>query len=249
VTEAEWLECSDPQKMLKLLRGKASDRKLRLFACACCRRIWRHLEDERSRQAVEVAERYADGHASDEELADAEDAAGDANCDGMGAASAAVPPASADAYEAASALADPDYTLYDNFLDAVYHQWDASCGDYYTGKEKAGSTAPRKLSVEREIGRVAKARIEAERGAQAALLRDIFGNPFRLVALDPSWRKPSVVKLARTIYDKRAFDRLPKLADALEKSGCDNADLLAHCRQPGEHVRGCRAVDLLLGKE
>jgi hypothetical protein len=249
MTEQDWLACTDPQKMLEFLRGKVSDRKLRLFACACCRRIWHHFEDKRSRRAVEVAERYADGHASDEELADAEDAAGDANCDGMGAASAAVPPASEDAYDAASALADPDYTLYDNFLDAVYHQWDASCGDYYTGKEKTGSTAPRKPSVEREISRVAKARIEAERGAQAMLLRDIFGNPFRPVVLDPSWRKPNVTKLAKSVYDKRAFDRLPVLADALVKAGCENADILHHCRQGREHVRGCWVVDVLLGKE
>ena len=248
MTEAEWLECTDPQPMLEFLRGKVSDRKLRLFAVGCCRRIWRHFEDKRSRRAVEVAERYADGLASDEELDEAEDAAGDANCDGMGAASAAVPPASADAYDAASALADPDYTLYDHFLDAVYHQWDASCGDYYTGKEKVGSTASREPSVEREIGRVAKARIGAERGAQARLLRDTFGNPLHPVAFDASWLKPDVTKLAKTMYDQRAFDRLPELADALAEARCDDAEVLAHCREPGEHVRGCWLVDLILGK-
>jgi len=58
-----------------------------------------------------------------------------------------------------------------------------------------------------------------------------------------------VVKLAESIYDERAFDRMPILADALEEAGCANADILAHCRQPGEHVRGCWAVDLILGKE
>ena len=249
MTEAEWLTGTDPQPMLEFLRGKVSDRKLRLFAVGCCRRIWRHFEDKRSRRAVEVAERYADGLASDEELDEAEDAAGDANCDGMGAASAAVPPASADAYDAASALADPDYTLYDHFLDAVYHQWDASCGDYYTGKEKVGSTASREPSVEREITRVAKARIGAERGAQATLLRDIFGNPFRPVTVDPSWLTRTVTALAKGIYHKPAFDRLPVLAEALEEAGCHDPDILAHCRRPGEHVRGCWVVDLILGKE
>ena len=58
-----------------------------------------------------------------------------------------------------------------------------------------------------------------------------------------------MVKLAQGIYDDRAFDRMPVLADALEEAGCYDADILAHCRQPGEHVRGCWVVDLLLGKE
>ena len=56
-------------------------------------------------------------------------------------------------------------------------------------------------------------------------------------------------KLARTIYDDRRFDLLPILADALEEAGCGDAEILAHCRGPGPHVRGCWAVDLVLGKE
>jgi len=55
-------------------------------------------------------------------------------------------------------------------------------------------------------------------------------------------------QIAQAIYDERDFDRLPILADALEDAGCDNTDLLNHCRQPGDHVRGCWAVDLVLGK-
>ena len=92
----------------------------------------------------------------------------------------------------------------------------------------------------------------AERKAQAALLRDILGNPFRPTAIDPgvlSWSDGTVAHLARSIYDERAFDRMPILADALEGAGCDNADILAHCRAPGEHVRGCWVVDLVLGKK
>jgi hypothetical protein len=69
MTEAEWLECTEPEKMLAHLRARASGRKLRLFGCACCRRIWHWLWDERSRQAVEVSERYADGRATKKELA------------------------------------------------------------------------------------------------------------------------------------------------------------------------------------
>ncbi|OAI55152.1 hypothetical protein AYO44_00105 [Planctomycetaceae bacterium SCGC AG-212-F19] len=77
----------------------------------------------------------------------------------------------------------------------------------------------------------------------------IFGSlPYRSVAVDPAWRTGNVVALAQTIYDERPFDRMPILADALEDAGCTSADVLDHCRQPGEHVRGCWVVDLLLGK-
>ena len=84
---------------------------------------------------------------------------------------------------------------------------------------------------------------------QVQILHDLFGNPFRPVAIDPSWRMPAVVNLAETIYEHRAFDCLPLLAGALEEVGCRNAELLAHCRGPGPHVRGCWVVDLILGKE
>src|SRR5579872_3587894 len=71
MTEQEWLECTDPTPMLRFLQGKVADRKARLFACACCRRTWSLLRDERSREAIKVAEHYADKQASEEELHDA----------------------------------------------------------------------------------------------------------------------------------------------------------------------------------
>jgi len=82
------------------------------------------------------------------------------------------------------------------------------------------------------------------------LLRDLFGPLlFRSVSVDAAWRNNgTVVKLAQAIYDERAFDRMPILADALEDASCTNQDILAHCRGSGEHVRGCWAVDLLLGR-
>ncbi|MBX3398315.1 MAG: hypothetical protein KF873_06205 [Gemmataceae bacterium] len=79
-------------------------------------------------------------------------------------------------------------------------------------------------------------------------MRDIFGNPFRPVAVDPAWLTSTAVAIAQGIYDDRAFDRLPILADALQDAGCENADILAHCRSEGPHVRGCWVVDLVLGK-
>jgi hypothetical protein len=60
---------------------------------------------------------------------------------------------------------------------------------------------------------------------------------------------PGVVKLARIVYEGRAFDLMPELADALEAAGCNNADIFNHCRQPGEHMRGCWVVDAILGKQ
>jgi hypothetical protein len=83
----------------------------------------------------------------------------------------------------------------------------------------------------------------------ADLVRELFGNPFRPIAIDPRWQTSTVLDLARLIYDERAFDRLPILADALMDSGCDNDDVLSHCRGEGPHVRGCWVVDLLLGKK
>ncbi len=87
--------------------------------------------------------------------------------------------------------------------------------------------------------------------AQAAIIRDIF-DPFRpqpsIETRWLSWNDGTIPKLAQAIYDDRAFDRLPILADALEEASCTDADILNHCRQPGEHVRGCWVVDLLLGK-
>jgi hypothetical protein len=89
---------------------------------------------------------------------------------------------------------------------------------------------------------------DAEAVHGAALVRDVYGNPFCPVALDSSWLASSVVALAEGIYQERAFDRMPILADALQDAGCDNADILNHCRGEGPHIRGCWVVDLLLGK-
>ena len=88
----------------------------------------------------------------------------------------------------------------------------------------------------------------SEKQSHSNIIRDVFGNPFRVVIVEPAWLTPNVVSLARTIYDHRAFDRMPMLGDAIEKTGFDNTDILDHCRSKTEHVRGCWVVDALLGK-
>jgi hypothetical protein len=90
---------------------------------------------------------------------------------------------------------------------------------------------------------------DREQAAQCLLLRDILGNPFRPVSLNPAWLIPQVLNLAQEIYDDRAFDRLPILAATLEDVGYGSHDLLDHCREPGPHVKGCWVVDAVLGKK
>ncbi len=106
--------------------------------------------------------------------------------------------------------------------------------------------------------------LEREEKAQADMFRDIFGNPFlnnpfphlrdhltplRFFPLHSTWLTSDVLALARGIYAERAFDRMPILADALQDAGCNNDDVLNHCRDANQvHVRGCWVVDLLLGK-
>jgi hypothetical protein len=88
-----------------------------------------------------------------------------------------------------------------------------------------------------------------EEKAQCDLIRDIFGNPFRPVTFASAWRTDSAVSIARTMYDSHDLSAMPILADAIEDAGCDSEEILGHCRGPGPHVRGCWALDLILGKE
>jgi hypothetical protein len=106
----------------------------------------------------------------------------------------------------------------------------------------AQQTAARTLGVD-DVSRA------ESKGAQCDLLREIFGNPYRPVTADSRWLTETAVVLATGIYADSAFDRMPILADALEEAGCDNYDVLSHCRDPnGVHVRGCWVVDMVLGK-
>lgn len=85
---------------------------------------------------------------------------------------------------------------------------------------------------------------------QPRLLRELIGNPFRPVACNPEWLTTDVVSLGHGIYEEKAFDRMPILADALQDAGCTNDDVLNHCRDASAaHARGCWVLDLLLGKK
>jgi hypothetical protein len=239
MTEDEWLIATDPIAMLESLEGKASDRKLRLFACACCRRLWPLLTDSRSRRSVEVAEQFADGTASEEALRQA-------------------------VAEAERVWKDcvrkdelDELVVYATTFVVTTPRFNDANLPYLGARMAAMDTAGEAVAIvhlkgggklDSDVAPISEAATQ-ERDAQARLLRDIFGNPSRPAILRPDWLTPAIGRLARTIYDDRAFDRMSQLADALEEDRCDNADILVHCRQPGEHVRGCWALDLILGKE
>jgi hypothetical protein len=238
MTETEWLACDDPQAMLKSLGDDASDRTLRLFAVACCRRIGRMLPDARSWAALEAAEGYADRFVSAEQLAATVAPADEAT-------SYAYHRRGQHFFSAAGATLfaalPTGFTLPANWTDELRRFSPANICEW--AADALEFEAPRPDG---------QAAVMAEGRAQGDLLRDIFGNPFRLVAVDPdwlTWNGGTVPKIAQTIYAERRFQDLPILADALEEAGCTNADILDHCRRPGEHVRGCWVVDLLLGKE
>jgi hypothetical protein len=127
---------------------------------------------------------------------------------------------------------------------------DPSRPDIYLAIQYASYADASHANMEGAVVHVARADSYSQ-PTQCALLRDIFGNPFRPVAIDPAWlwwNGGTVPAIARRIYDDRRWEDMPILADALQDAGCDNADILDHCRSTGEHVRGCWVVDLLLGK-
>ncbi len=233
MTDKEWAECTDPERMLVSVEGRASDRKLRLFACACVRTVWHLLKEECSRTAVEVAERYADGLATSTELASA-----------YGAALTAA----ADLARAAEDAADAAFTLADEGADPAAVQsaeWEADTCAYAADLAAHAARAAHAT----EPWCAARSADEAE---QCAVLRDIFGNLHCSLTTDPArptWNGGSVAEMARVIYTERRFDGLPNLAGLLEAAGCTDADLLDHCHGHGSHVRGCWVLDLILGKE
>src|ERR1700677_1468227 len=259
MTEAQWLDCTDPGKKLCLFRGRLRNgynRKIRLFACACCRIIWENLIDERSRKAVEVAERHADGKATDEELRAASTAAAQAHrevFDVLGKAGASMEWAAvyaADAIPFHGARNVIWMAAYPRYLEIRKKRPDDRDDISLVPCTIAKQGGPLSLVLGNwKVSRLNEVEpTGADKPILLALLNDIFGNPYRPITLDPTWLSHKVVSLAQGIYDDRAFDRLRLVAEALEETGCDSPAVVAHCRETGPHVRGCWVVDLLLGK-
>jgi hypothetical protein len=241
--------------MLAFVSDRWMQRKAILYICAGLRCLWDLLYDDSSRDAVDVAERHADGAASTNEVerasyyAEAPTFGFDFDAgyilqrraEGSGFEPSVRKLMKMGVYTEAdlqpgARLGDPPIrSRLENAAHIAYHV-------VTTGYIQRG------VLDEHLIQHLSA----LDQWPGDWLIRDIVGNPFRLVTAARawlSWNEATIPKMAQGIYDERAVDRLPILADALEDAGCDNADILAHCRAPGPHVRGCWVVDLILGKE
>jgi len=235
MTEAQWLKSVEPFDMLGYLDGKSTDRKLRLFQAACCRRVWKLLPKKVCRDAVLIAEKYADGEVGDKERR---------------AAHALIV-----GFRPNGALAEKVRGLAARQAGyAAFYAIDKRVAKHLrliraSGVSATLAHAARKAAKSQERDPWTKVH-KAEQRITAHLIRCIFGNPFRPVTIDQTWKTDTVLSLAKHMYESRDFGAMPILADALQDAGCDNDDVLSHCRDAKQvHVRGCWAVDLVLGKE
>jgi hypothetical protein len=243
MTEAEWLACTDPWQMQAFVRAgnRISARQLRLFACACCRRVWRHLVDERGREAVEAAEAFAEGKIRKAKLAAAEQLAEAAYYELLNELRQENPAASGE-HSTPSAAAARQSAI------------EAACVASMANQEMVAQTSRLAAAAAGRVWRTPERKSELRHHAD--LLRDIASNYFRGVVIEAHWLSADVVALAKAAYENRTLpvgalepERLSILADALEDAGCDAEALLTHLRSPGVHVRGCWAVDALLGRK
>jgi hypothetical protein len=236
MTEAEWLnEQRRAQAMVWTLRGtkvthtKAGRRKLRVFACACCRLVWDMLNNPVLRQSVEVAERFAEGQSSKDELEKAYCSASE----GLGGALTPDAPGAQESTAASMAL---NVARPQAFSAAFYMTAYPIPLAGYRVQDKEGDALLCDL-------------------LRCVFGNPFRPSP----PLPPSvlaWSDGTIRRLAEGIYEERRLPegtldtaRLAILADALVDAGCDDEALIQHCREPGPHVRGCWPVDLILSKE
>jgi hypothetical protein len=247
MTEAEWLACEDPGTMLngltRLTRERSSlvsHRKLLLFGVACYRKQIGEYAEVLACSVADAANAFADGRENYTPIhrlwQETEKGVRKSRKDfSLGG----------DGWEELA------YSFVGKLLSI------ATPGITREQRARRAAQAIYRLITEMRKssarGQTGNRRKQAERMAERSLangLREVFGNPFRPATFEPAWRTSDVMLLARGIYEERAFDRMPILADALQDAGCDNPDILSHLRDANAtHVRGCWALDLVLGKE
>jgi hypothetical protein len=233
------------------LAGQITERKGTLYICAGLRCIWDLLYDESSRKKVDAAERKLDGTIGDDEF---RWACWASECPTFGYDWC--PTYIREQFVRNGGRFDPNITL---LMDLGLY----SRADIESDQERIGDVVARRR-LENAAHIAYHRAVDAERGCLDAhmmqhlngqrewpgawLVREIFGNPFKETRFASEWRTPTVLALAAATYADRAYDRLPIVADALEEAGCDDIDLLLHCRGDGPHVHGCWVIDLILDK-
>ena len=221
MTEAEWLASNDADEMyFRVVKPlKSGQRHLDLFCVACTKLVFHLIEDEGARRAFEWLEEHLGQRARSR---------GGHIRDLFSGPGRALYDARHRREQNASGAAI--HIAYDFWADWYEYAF-PNVDEYFISGPYSNSL--------REDPRI----------YLPAITRDIFGNPFRPISFASEWRTDTAVSLARGMYESRDFGAMPILADALQDAGCDNDDILDHCRGPGPHVRGCWVVDLVLGKE
>ena len=218
MTEDQWRAGRDPLAMLHLLSNSSGVRKWRLFAVEACRKALERFDYPQLAPALDYGATLADDF-STACVGDLDDVFDEL---GLG-------------------LDGASETLW-RLVEAVVYSHRHRVLDVGTGRGVIEAIQ------EAYWAGVVGSKGDDDFAFQADLLREFFGNPFAAPWFKPRWRTSDVLQLARCIHEIRAFDRLPVLADALEEAGCGQADILGHCREPGDHRRGCWVLDLILEK-
>jgi hypothetical protein len=203
--EEEWLACADPVQMLRFSQHEASERQLRLLAVAAARLLWSQIPSEPLHEAVEMAERYADG------------------------------------YLEAAAL--------QQYRNHLYRHWKNN----HVFAAVLATTFPSNRRPTVTAGGTWQVTVTYLGQALAPYVRDVLEGTFcsrcRPVTFNPAWRTDTSLSLARQMYESRDFGAMPILADAIQDAGCEDEQILHHCRDANQpHVRGCWVVDLVLEK-
>jgi hypothetical protein len=253
MTEADWLDwlaCTEPEAMVRFAADRISRRKMILAAYACCLRLDPFFPAPEFRECLDWFEQYADDRTSRDELNAIIDRVIEAGVR-LRTEARESEPDPAGRLRSVSLLLHPLYESIDGLLALVHSQCQWINWRFVAETWTSCSQGYLNESTDDLLSDLYDQVVAKESGRQAEVLRDVIGNPFIVASLDPawlSWNDGVVRKLAEGIYANRAFDRMPILHDAMLDAGCTDESLLLHCRNPEGHVRGCWALDMILGK-
>ena len=218
MTESEWVGCTDPERMLEFVRGQASERKLRLFAVACCRSIWHLLTDARSQKGLELAEAIAEGR--------------------VGVRSRSAKNVHNDAH-----IAYGNFRRKDKINAALAASY--ACWPWAERSAETAARAALERATEASNDRIEYAGFL--KCVLRTSFRPITNTPAWLTPTVSGLAQTAYEERTLPSGELDP-DRLAVLSDALEEAGCDDGDILNHLRSSGPHVRGCWVVDLLTGR-